>query len=100
MNGLSTIPSGHGYSYLVAKLAKEAAEMLKDVPHVKGVAGFILQIIAIREATEAGREKSHELIDTVLRRSILVLDELLSVGKSPYREKLVRVEGKLKEYQK
>ena len=33
----------------VSKIAKEAGEMLKDVPYVKALAGIIVQIIKIRE---------------------------------------------------
>ena len=41
----------------VAKIAKEASEMLKGVPYVKALAGIIIQIIKIREVRELSKER-------------------------------------------
>ena len=46
------------------------------------------------------KERSHELIEKVLRRSNVVLDGLLFVAKSPHKELLSRIEGKLMDYHK
>jgi hypothetical protein len=41
----------------VSKIAKEAGEMLKDVPYVKAFAGIIIQIIKIREVREKAGDR-------------------------------------------
>ncbi|KAG6844308.1 hypothetical protein H0H87_007878 [Tephrocybe sp. NHM501043] len=82
----------------VANLAKDAGEMLKGVPYVKGVAGIILQIIAIRDEINTAKERSHELINKVLRKSSVILEGLLSVARLPNKGMLTRIEGRLKDY--
>ncbi|KAG6834578.1 hypothetical protein H0H93_008777 [Arthromyces matolae] len=84
----------------VFKLAKDAGEVLKNVPYVKALAGVIVQIIAIRDEINTEKERSKELVDKVLDRSKIILEGLLSVANSPQKEILGRVEGKLKDYHK
>ena len=98
------------------RLAKDAAEMLKEVPYVKAVAGILVQIIEIRDVCRIEKammlslhmlfpqqiktlkERSHELIGKVLRRSNVVLDGLIFVAKSSHKELLSRIEGWLTDY--
>ncbi|KAG6853594.1 hypothetical protein H0H87_008450, partial [Tephrocybe sp. NHM501043] len=82
----------------VAKLVREVGELLKNVPYIKGVAGIILQIIAIRDELNTAEERSHELLNKVLRKSSIILEGLLSVARSPNKDMLVRIEGRLKDY--
>ncbi|KAG6834863.1 hypothetical protein H0H93_006841, partial [Arthromyces matolae] len=84
----------------VLKLAKDAGEVLKNVPYVKALAGVIVQIIAIRDEINTEKERSKELVDKVLDRSKVILEGLLSVANSPHKEILGRVEGKLMDYHK
>ncbi|KAG6836712.1 hypothetical protein H0H87_004868, partial [Tephrocybe sp. NHM501043] len=81
-----------------AKLAKEVGELLKNVPYIKGVAGIIIQIIAIRDELNTAEERLQELSDKVLRKSSIILEGLLSVARSPNKDTLVRIEGRLKDY--
>ncbi|KAG6914217.1 hypothetical protein DXG01_001712 [Tephrocybe rancida] len=85
---------------IVMKLAKDAGELLKDIPYVKAVAGIIIRIIQIRDEITTTKERSLELINKVLRRSKIVLDGLLSVAQSLHKDVLLRIEGQLMDYHK
>ncbi|KAG6815352.1 hypothetical protein H0H93_010068, partial [Arthromyces matolae] len=82
----------------VLKLAKDAREVLKNVPYVKALAGVIVQIIEIRDEIKTEKERSQELVDKVSDRSKTILEGLISVANSPRQENLGRVEGKLTKY--
>jgi hypothetical protein len=64
-HGLPTVPSTHSVALpstatnivdTVSKIAREAGELLKDVPYVKVFAGIIVQIIRLREVRELSGE--------------------------------------------
>ncbi|KAG6834923.1 hypothetical protein H0H93_006343 [Arthromyces matolae] len=82
----------------VLKLAQDVVEVLENVPYVKSLAGIIVKIIAIRDEINTAKERSRELIEKVLDRSKVILEGLLFVAKSPHKETLTRVEGKLTDY--
>jgi len=58
-----------------------------------------LFLLALQEINTA-KERSHELIEKVLSRSNVILDELLFVAKSPHKDILTRIEGRLTGYHK
>ena len=58
-----------------------------------------LFLLAHQEINTA-KERSHELIEKVLRRSNVILDGLLSLAKSPHKDILARFEERLADYRK
>jgi len=56
-----------------------------------------LFLLALQEINTA-KERSHGLIEKVLRRSKLILEGLLPAAKSPHEDRLTRIEGKLTGY--
>ncbi|KAF8235175.1 hypothetical protein L208DRAFT_1543034 [Tricholoma matsutake] len=77
---------------------KEVGVLLNHVPYVRVLAGVIVQIINIKGEIQASKERCHELIDKVLRRSTKILDGLLKVALSPRRNQLMEMKAGLDDY--
>ena len=59
-----------------------------------------LTFLLIKQEIKTNRERCQEVIDKVLRKSQMICERLLEVGRSPNRDKLKRLENTLIDYEK
>lgn len=109
------------------ELSKTLITIVQDVsgvfinfPYVGAVAAVIQQFLTIRNVSErlsyimvsvgvyqpyfqeikANETLCHEIINKVLRRSKSICDDLATIANSDARERLIKLEGSLREYER
>ena len=98
---------------IIAELTVVVADILHNVPYVKGIAGTLTQIMKIRDVTlilfygavlnllqemKFQKERCSKLINKILRRSHKLFSALLQIGESPNRPALISLQRDLEEY--
>lgn len=102
----------------IIAIVNEVGQVLGHLPYIQPLGKIIVQFVKIRnvrvcglenslcssspvqQEIKANRERCQEVIDKVLRKSQMIYERLLEVGRSPNRDKLKRLENTLIDYEK
>ena len=108
-----TLSTAGDLAKTIAELTAVVADILHNVPYVKGIAGTLAQIIKMRDVTllllyravlnsfqemKFQKERCGELINKILRCSHKLFLALREIGESPNQPALSSLEQDLKEY--
>jgi hypothetical protein len=107
-------------SKTVLTIVQDVSGVFINFPYVGAVASVIQQFLTIRNVSErlsyimlsvavyrpyfqeikANETLCHQIIDKVLRRSKSICDDLATIANSDAKERLIKLEGSLREYER
>ncbi|KAF8158837.1 hypothetical protein BJ912DRAFT_1151368 [Pholiota molesta] len=86
-------------SKTVLTIVQDVSGVFINFPYVGAVASVIQQFLTIRNEIKANETLCHQIIDKVLRRSKSICDDLATIANSDAKERLIKLEGSLREYE-